>query len=116
LKFLVDKYAEHQAWPSKFDGIGMEELGDEKLDDPGFYTEHWDEWGAEGKAWGKRKIQHPTLADLAEAVLYQEMRLGILQEALNKLAKKSGQPAPRVMTPEEFADLLDQRTENDAGA
>ncbi len=109
LKFLVDKYAEHQAWPSKFDGIGIEEAGDEHFDDPDFYFEHWDEWGTEGKIWGKRKIQHPTLADLAEAALYQEMRSGILQKALNKLAEKSGQPAPSVMTPEQFLDLLDKK-------
>jgi hypothetical protein len=112
LRFLVDKYAEHQAWPNKFDGIGMEEEGDEKLDDPNFYSEHWDEWGDEGKTWATRTIHRPSLADIAEAVLYQEMRAEILQLALDKLAEKTGQPAPRVMTPEQFLDVLEKKEED----
>ena len=38
LRFVVGKYVEHGATPSKFDGIGVAEEGDAKYDDPAFYV------------------------------------------------------------------------------
>ena len=57
--------------------------GDAKYDAPDYYWEHWDDWGEEGRAWSNRAIHHPTHADLAEALLYQGMRSGLMQKALN---------------------------------
>lgn len=37
IRYIVLKYIEHRAWPSKFDGITMEEAtGDSRYDDPEF--------------------------------------------------------------------------------
>lgn len=114
LRFVVGKYLEHRAWPSKFDGIAIEDeeaAGDSKYDSPGFYGESWIEWGEEGHAWGDQVIHTPTWAQVAEALLYQHMRSGILQKALDEHAKREGGKAPRVVTPEQLLVELEQRKE-----
>ncbi len=83
LSFVVGKYVAHRAWPSKFDGFGVETEDDSRYDDPDFYFEHWDEWGERGRDWGDRTIGTPTGADIAEAIMYQSMRGGIMQKALD---------------------------------
>lgn len=106
LKFLVGKYVAHRAFPSKFDGIGMdEEQSDRQYDDPDFYFESWDEWGAEWRKWGDHVIQHPTHADIAEGLLYQGMRSGLMQKALEEMTPK-GKRVPRVITPKQFLEEL----------
>ena len=65
-----------------------------------------------GRVWGDREIHRPTLADLAEGVVYQQLRPGILQKALNEMAAHSGQRAPRVLTPEQFVQILDRAERN----
>src|SRR5712692_1878639 len=46
VRFVLGKYIEHRAWPSKFDGIGMEGVeGDTKFDEDDFYWERWEDWG-----------------------------------------------------------------------
>lgn len=108
---IVSKYIEHRAWSSKFDGITMEEVTDDsRYDDPEFYMESWDEWGAAGCAWGKRTIHHPTRSDIAEALLYQAMRGGLMQKALDEYAKEKGIRAPRVVNPKKFLKELEDDT------
>jgi hypothetical protein len=110
VRFVLGKYIEHQAWPSKFDGIDMEEgEGDTKFDEDDFYWERWVDWGEAGREWDGRKILKPTWAEIAEAMLYQSMRRGILQEALDEMATKEGQKQARVVTPEEFLDELNRK-------
>lgn len=108
IRYIVLKYIEHRAWPSKFDGITMEEVTDDsRYDDPEFYMESWDEWGEAGRAWGKRTIHHPTRSDIAEALLYQAMRGGLMQKALDEYAKEKGIRAPRVVNPKKFLEELE---------
>ena len=113
LHFVVGKYVAHRAWPSKFDGIGLEEeLGDDsKYDHPDFYWEHWDDWRETELEWGGRSIHTPTWADVAEAVLYYHMRSGILQKVLNEVAKKEGVNPIRVVTPEQLLKELEHHKE-----
>lgn len=101
LRFLVAKYEDHQAWPSKFDGIGMDDESEDDLryDVSDFYWEHWDD---ERHIWTDRPVGTPTSAAIAEAVLYQSMRGGLMQKALQTLAEETGRPAPRVVTPEQL--------------
>ncbi len=113
LRFVVGKYVAHRAWPSKFDGFGIEAEDDGRYDDPDFYFEHWDEWGDRGRDWGDRTIGTPTWADLAEAVIYQSMRSGIMQKALDTYAKETGTKAPRVMTPEQLLEEMKRQEEED---
>jgi hypothetical protein len=80
---------------------------DSRYDDPEFYMESWDEWGERGRAWGKRTIHYPTQADIAEALLYQAMRGGLMQKALNEYAKEKGIRAPRVVNPKRFLEELE---------
>jgi hypothetical protein len=54
----------------------------------------------------------PTV-EVAEAVLYQSMRAGLLQQALDRLATEQGMEAPRVVTPERFLEMLEQRQEEE---
>lgn len=108
IHYVVSKYIEHRAWPSKFDGITMEEVTDDsRYDDPEFYMERWDEWGEAGRAWGDHAIHHPTQADIAEALLYQAMRGGLMQKALDEYAKEKGIRAPRVVKPNKFLKELE---------
>lgn len=117
LKFVTSKYAEHQAWPSKMDGInhacafdydepykieGNEGNSDIKYNNPDYYWEHWRDWGDEGKAWRRDRLDiripnPPELADIAEAVLYQNMRGSFIEKA----ARETG-CSLRVMSPEKF--------------
>jgi hypothetical protein len=82
------KYIEHRAWPGKFGGIGLEDEEDspDRYDNPDFYWEHWDDWGEDGRSWlwgdGPTSVP-PTHAEVAEAVLYQSMRVGLMQQAFN---------------------------------
>jgi hypothetical protein len=108
LVYVTGKYVEHRAWPSKFDGIGFEIESDLRYDDPDFYWEHWDEWEEAGLQWGNRTIHvPPNWAEVAEAVLYQQMRPGILQKILQQMAEETGRPAPRVVTPEQLLRELE---------
>lgn len=112
LRYIVGKYIEHRAWPSKFDGLGLEtespDIG--RYDDPDFYFEHWDDLAREGFAWDGRPLSvPPTWTEVAEAVLYFSMRAGLLQQALDRLAKEQGKEAPQVVTPEQFLAMLEQR-------
>ena len=129
LRFVVGKYLEHRAWPSKFDGIALEDedaLGDSKYDSPDFYAESWeDHWAkvsrlssvpgaAETPKDTKlhlRTSRPPTWAEIAEDVLYQHMRPGILQKALDEYSRREGGKAPRVVTPEQLLKELEQRKE-----
>lgn len=108
LRFVTGKYVENKAWPSKFDGLQFEveeeetgkKIGDEKYDDPEFYWEKWEDWGVEGIEWGlpRRKLQNPPKwSDVAEAVMYQSMRGGLLQKALLRMGSQT-----RVVTPKQF--------------
>ncbi len=107
IRCIVIKYVEHHAWPSKLDGITMEDVKDDsKYDDPEYYMESWDDWEEKGRAWGDRTIHHPTNADIAEALLYQAMRMGLMQKALDEHAKKKGIRPPRVVTPKRFLEEL----------
>jgi len=106
LRFITGKYMEHKAWPSKFDGIGVEISGDEKYDEPNFYWETWEDSLDYRQEWSGRA---PTWSEVAEAVLYQQMRPGILQKVLQDYAEKTGKPAPRVVTPRELLRELEDR-------
>lgn len=91
LRFVVGKYAAHRATPSKLDGIGVAEEGDAKYDDAAFYAEGWDDPIAYegGRA--------PTLASLAEGVLYHAMRVGLLQKGADDYAAEHGTKPIRVI-------------------
>lgn len=92
LKFVVQKYVRHKAWPSKYDGIGLEEIdNDSKYDNPDFYWETW-----------KSRDKKPTQAEIADQVMYQSMRVGILNKSLQDYANRKGKQVPRVVTPEQF--------------
>lgn len=109
LRFIVGKYAEHRAFPSKFDGIGLDDESDRKYDNPDFYFESWDESRALKAAGIEKPMREPTLAEIAEAAMYQTLRLGLMQKALNQMAKAKGQPAPRVLTPEQFLSEMNRK-------
>jgi hypothetical protein len=109
LRFLVAKYEEHRAWPSKFDGIGVDDETDARYDNPDFYWERWDDRQGADRLWVGLPPGTPTSAEVAEAVMYQEMRPGLLQKALQAMAEETGRPAPRVLTPEQFLRELDDR-------
>lgn len=85
LRFVVGKYVEHRAIPSKFDGIGIADEGDAKYDDPAFYAEAWDE-----PMWAEAARRAPTMASVAEGVLYQAMRVGLFQKMADDYAVEHG--------------------------
>ncbi|HET7701486.1 MAG TPA: hypothetical protein VFM06_11545 [Candidatus Limnocylindria bacterium] len=97
LRLVVGKYVEHRAFPSKFDGIGIAEAGDARYDDPNFYAEDWDE-----PMWGEARERAPTMASVAEGVLYQAMRVGLLQKVADDYAAEHGTKPIRVIGLDEF--------------
>jgi hypothetical protein len=99
LRFVVGKYIEHRAMPSKFDGIGVEEAGDAKYDDPAYYFDLWDD-----PLWGSPLAETPSMSQIAEEVLYQRLRSGLMQKALDQYAAEHGTKPIRVVTPEELLD------------
>lgn len=101
LKFVVQKYVKYKAWPSKFDGIGLEETdSDSKYDNPDFYWKTWK--NRDRNVWDKNPNRNPTHAEIAERVMYQSMRVGILNKLLQDYARRKGKPVPKVVTPEQF--------------
>jgi hypothetical protein len=110
LRFVVGKYIAYRAWPTKFDGLLHDASDDDRrYDDPDFYFEHWDEWKETGKAWGTRTITDPpTWADVAEAVMYQQLRAGLMQQASQEVAAQNGVTPPKVLTPEQFLYELER--------
>lgn len=106
LRFVTGKYIEHEAWPHKLDGLGqLLDRGDEEgdildtdYDEPSFYSELWSEWPEAGIDFGipRRKITNPPKwADVAEAAMYQSMRGGLLQKALQRLGSKTQVIGPK---------------------
>jgi hypothetical protein len=106
LRFVVGKYNENRAVPSKFDGIGVTEDGDAKYDDPAFYAEGWDDAIAPEIAG-----LAPTMASLAEGVLYYAIRVGLMQRAADDYAAEHGTKPIRVITLEQLAGPLDEEDE-----
>jgi hypothetical protein len=102
LRFVVGKYWAHRAMPSKFDGVGCEEEGDAKYDDPEYYVERWDD----PASWEYRG-EPPSMAEVAEQVLYHSMRSGLMQQALDEYAAERGTKPVRVLTPEELLQELE---------
>lgn len=102
LRFVVSKYMEHEAFPTKFDGIGVAAEGDARYDDPAYYFETWDD----ADEW-ERRDRPPTMAAVAEAVLYQAIRVGLMQQAANDYAAAHGTTPIRVLTPDQLLDELD---------
>ena len=103
LRFVVGKYRAHRAMPSKFDGIGCEEEGDAKYDDPDYYFERWDDPASQ-----EYRGEPPSMAEVAEQVLYLSMRSGLLQQALDDYAAEHGTKPVRVLTTEELLEELEQ--------
>lgn len=102
---LVQKYIEHKAFPSKFDGILTSDKEQDPsyncYDDPEFYGEAWSEWKATNNV-----ETDPTSADIAEGVIYQNFRIEILQKTLNEMAERDGTTPVRVMSPEQVIEEL----------
>lgn len=108
LMFVANKYIEHQAWPDKLDGIFLgereDELGESKYDTYDYYEEFWCDWGEAGLEWGEERIfDPPTAAQVAKAVMYQQLRIGIMQKALDNYREQYGGKYVQVLTPEGFA-------------
>jgi len=101
LRFVVGKYREHRAIPTKFDGIGCKEEGDAKYDDPAYYFELWEESR-------EYRNESPRMSEIAEGVLYQDMRSGIMQKTLDDYAAEHGTMPVRVVTPEELLQGFEQ--------
>jgi hypothetical protein len=99
LRFVAGKYFEHRAMPSKFDGIGVEATGDDRYDDPAYYVDLWDE-----PFRGEPLTEPPSMSQIAEEVLYQSIRSGLMQEALDDYAAEHGTKPIRVVTPEELLE------------
>ncbi|MFN2638160.1 MAG: hypothetical protein ABR585_14165 [Gemmatimonadaceae bacterium] len=113
LVFVTKKYMEHEAFPSKFDGLAWMDDGRPidaaAYDDPDFYWEKWDTWENRQKEWrrGSGTISiPPTWADVAEGVMYQAMRSGLLQAALQQMGAKT-----RVVSPEKFLKEVGEESE-----
>lgn len=112
IRFIAKKYFEHQAWPSKFDGLCLseEELKDDKkFDDLRYYTEGWDERKLFFNDEETKPNKTPSLADIAHDVLYQAMRVGLMQKTLDDYAKEKGTKPIRVVTPEDFLRTLEEQ-------
>lgn len=99
LRFVVGKYMAHGAIPSKLDGIGVTEQGDSRYEDPAYYAECWDDQGGLDRAAGP-----PTMAAVAEGVLYQAMRVGLLQKMADDYAAAHGTKPIRVITVEQLLE------------
>lgn len=99
LRFVVGKYMEHEATPSKFDGIGVTADGDARYDDPAYYAATWDDQDG----W-ERTERRPTMASVAEGVLYYAMRVGLLQKMADDYAAAHGTKPIRVVTVEQLLE------------
>ena len=108
LRFVVGKYREHGAMPSKFDGIGVTTDGDAKYDDPAYYADGWDD-----DAHLDGAAATPTMASVAEGVLYYAMRVGLLQKVVDDYAAEHGTKPIRVVSLDELAQDLDEEAETD---
>lgn len=110
LRFVVGKYMEHRAIPTKFDGIGVTEEGEARYDDPAYYAERWDDPHSR-----ERLDEPPTMATVAKAVLYQAMRVGLLQKMANDYAAEHGTKPIRVLTAEQMLAELGEDPSPQAG-
>lgn len=100
LRFVVGKYVEHRAIPSKFDRIAVTAESDARYDDPAYYVESWDDQNE----WRGPTDHRPTMARIAEGVLYYAMRVGLLQKVANDYASEHGTKPIRVMTVEQLLE------------
>jgi hypothetical protein len=84
LTYITKKYYRHCAWPSKFDGLifgdppeGYDPDSLSRYDYDEYYGEQWGE-----AQIGISKTNPPSMSQIAEAVLYQSLRVLIMQQAL----------------------------------
>jgi hypothetical protein len=80
-------YSTHRAIPNKWDGIDCEEIGDAKYDDPAYYVQSWDD-----PAKRERRDTPPSLAEIADGVLYQSMQSRMIRAGLASLSFSPGRP------------------------
>lgn len=118
IRYITGKYVENQAWPSKFDGLHPNVDPDDPnpYENPDYYVEHWEDWPESGlEGWGENAVQTPpTWAQVADAVVYQGIRLGLMQKAMDRIAAKEGVKAPRVFSPQQFLDELERHKKDQA--
>jgi hypothetical protein len=100
LRFIAGKYYEHQAFPSKFDGImfgnepeGYDPDSDSRYDFDEYYLESW----GEGFRDFGNTSNPPSLADIGEGVMYQVLRTLLMQAAIKSMGSEIA-----IMTPEDF--------------
>lgn len=104
LNFLTGKYAEHKTSPSKFDGIGC---GGPVSEDEGFeghIHKGDDRYDCERFYLGGQEMR--TLAESAHEVMYQNLRIALMQQALDSYAQEHGTKPIRVLTPEQLLEEI----------
>jgi hypothetical protein len=87
LRFVTSKYYEHRAWPSKFDGLFFDDPP-EGCDPDNFSRYDYDQYY--GENWGERaatalESNPPTMAQVAEAAMYQSLRILLMRQAFKDL-------------------------------
>lgn len=116
LRFIVQKYKDHSAFPDKFDGFDMEDEIESMTvyDNPRYYYEEdrgdWeDRWESEHKGEEHNEKKH-TMAEIAKQILYLAMRAGVMQQAIEPKEKQlSG--IKEMLRDIESGDTPSERTE-----
>ena len=87
MRYVTGKYYEHRAWPSKFDGLsplpeGYNNNDDSRYECDDFYLEKWGEGRYAGLILDDPVTNPPAMAKIAEQLMYQVLRITLMQQAL----------------------------------
>lgn len=105
LRFLVGKYWEHGATPSKFDGLACDAFTPNgKYKNP--HTHEGDDCYDCDAYYGEDGSPDTTLAELAEGVIYQQLRTTLMQQIFDEYAAAHGTKPVRVITPDQLLEEL----------
>jgi hypothetical protein len=89
LREIAERYHAHKAWPSRYDGRFTDDDSSDR-----YYFQHWDDDDSDEPY----DPEHPpSMADVAWRVMYQDLRVMLMQKSLQELGSHS-----LVMTIEQF--------------
>lgn len=93
LRLIVQKYKDHNAFPNKYDGLGVNDEGMGRYDDSNYYI---GDPRVDNSKYAKYLTKEHTMAEIAKELLYVAIRPGLVQKTMQDVAESRGERPPLV--------------------
>ncbi len=102
LNLISGKYREHNAFPSKADGMAVKDKSMGRYDDPKYYV---GDPVLDDPKYAKHLSKH-TLAEIAKQILYIAIKPGLVQKTMQEVAEFRGERPPLVVSSKQILEEI----------